>query len=103
MPITLIAALATSLIGILFWEELQVALRPRGYEVPLGERLLDLLSRGPLAIRFFVAGVIQAVSTHVIVIVTGSTDTARRSAVDHPEERRKSGRGESRPGSPGRF
>ncbi len=84
MPITLIAALAALLIGILFWDQLQAALRPRGYEVPLGERLLDLLSRGPLAMRFLVAAIIQAVSTHVIVTVTRSTDTGRQSAVDHP-------------------
>jgi len=59
-------------------------MRPGGYEVPLGKRLLDSLSRGPLAVRFLVAAVIQAVSTHVIVTVTRSADVGRRSAVDHP-------------------
>jgi len=84
MPMTLTAALATLLIGLLFWDQLRMAMRPRGYEVPLGERLLDLLSRGPLAMRFLVAAVVQAVSTPVIVSLTRSPDMGRQSAVDHP-------------------
>jgi hypothetical protein len=70
--------------GVLSGDHWQAALRPKEFEVPLGEKRLDVSSSGPLAMRFLVAAIVQAVSTHVMVTVDRDADVGRLPAVDHP-------------------